>query len=214
MSEPSASHTGDGTALSPVRSARKHKKAPALIDFTSISPYSPESVYTNLIIVEHSLRSQFVELQRSRRWGLLFFWSTVAGAAFMTYRARYVPSEYRSVRLLCQFLTVAFYISIGLFFLTGMYSKTFKVAPKFLPDTNKGMRSLNIRLVRTGTSLSEKVARLVNPVYSKSLVGPVKLDLSTREFSPSFIEEWELFRDEYWKKQAKRSKLISSKRKT
>lgn len=195
----------------PVQPLKRHRKLSSVMDFRNISPYSPESVYTNLIIVEHSLRSQFIELQKARRWGLVFFWSTILGAIYMTYYNRYSSSGHRSLRLLCTFLTVAFYICIGLFFLTGMYTKTFKIAPRFLPETNKGMRTLNIKMVKTRSSYTEKLMRILNPVYSRTLSGPVKLVLSTREFTPAFIEEWELFREAYWTKQAKRNKLLKKK---
>lgn len=131
----------------------------------------------------------------------------------MSYLVWYAPSAYRSLRLLCQFLMVAFYICIGLFFLTGLYKKTFLTAPKFMSETNKGMRLLNIKLVKTSTGFEEKILRLFNPVYSKTLIGPVKLVLSTREFSPTFIDDWEVFRYEYWRKQAKRKRNIENKRK-
>lgn len=82
-----------------------------------------------------------------------------------------------------------------------------------MSETNKGMRLLNIKLVKTSTGFEEKILRLFNPVYSKTLIGPVKLVLSTREFSPTFIDDWEVFRYEYWRKQAKRKRNIENKRK-
>lgn len=182
--------------------------------WATIGPLSPESIYTNLIITEHALRSQYIELQHSRRRGLLFFWGVLAGAAILTYRVRYDPSIYRFIKLLEQLLMIASYISCGLFFLTGMYTKVFAVAPRFLTDTNKGLKSLNCRLVKCRTSLKEKAIRyLVNPVYAEDPAGPVKLILSTREFDPNFIENWEIFRDEYWERQRRRRQLRRSRRK-
>lgn len=177
-------------------------------------PLSAESIYTNLIITEHALRSQYIELQHSRRRGLLFFWGVLAGAALLTYRVRYDPSIYRFIKLIEQLLMIASYISCGLFFLTGMYTKVFAVAPRFLADTNKGLKTLNCRLVKCRTSLKEKAIRyMVNPVYAEDPAGPVKLVLSTREFTPDFIENWEIFRDEYWERQRRRRQLRRNRRK-
>lgn len=184
-------------------------------DKTDSNAYVPESdeTYKNLLVTEHALRSQYIELQRSRRQGLLFLGGVVAAAALLTHRVRYTSSSFFFLRLMEQLLMIALYITIGLFFLTGMYTKTFKTAPNFLPDTNRGLKALNFRLVKTSIPLWGRMIRIFyNPVYSTDPAGPVKIVLSPRSFSLNYIEEWELFRDEYWVRQQRRKRKLKLKR--
>jgi len=184
--------------------------------YESENPHAaPDTVYTELIIVEHALRSQYIELQRSRRRGLVFFGSVLAAAAFLTYHVWYNASVYKMIRLVEQLLMIALYITAGLFILTGMFTKVFSVAPRFLVDTNKGLKTLNFRMVKTQTTLKERLIRLfANPVFTDDPAGPIKLVLSPREFSSKYIEDWEVFRDEYWDRQRRRRIRAQRNRKT
>lgn len=179
------------------------------------SKYNPngEETYKNLLLTEHALRAQYIELQRSRRQGLLFLGGVLLAAALLTHRVRNTTSSFFFLRLMEQLLMIALYITVGLFFLTGMYTKTFRTAPNFLPDTNRGLKSLNFRLVKTRVSLLGRIIRIFyNPVYSSDPAGPVKIVLSPRSFSLNYIEEWELFRDEYWVRQRRRKRKMKQKR--
>ncbi|KAA8914576.1 hypothetical protein TRICI_002864 [Trichomonascus ciferrii] len=95
---------------------------------------------------------------------------------------------------------------MGLFYLTGLYSKTFVEYPRFIHSTNRGLRGFNIKLVKLQKSWRERLVGLCwDPSYSDRPGRLVKIVLSTRMFTPETIEGWEIYRQEYWERELDRA---------
>lgn len=196
---------------------RKRSRSRSRDAAASIHPLSIVSVFSNLVIVEDSLRKRYMKLQKSRRNYLIFFYFMVALACYLTYVNIYAPSMYRWIRFLETMINIADYISLGLFYLTGLYQKTFVIAPRFIHEANKGLKQLNVRLVKVPPTWKERLWRFVDPVYTIHHGRLVQLVLVPRAFSAHFVEIWELYRREFWDKerrrQLKRGKQLPVRRK-
>lgn len=166
-----------------------------------LEPTSPEAVFANLTAIEDNLRVQYCKIMRGRRKSLVFFWSTVLAALYLSSLNLHRPSIYLWIRWMELLLMFATYICLGLFFLTGMYHRAFIAAPRFIADTNRGLRQFNIRLVKCRPSLKERLLRVIwDPCYSSHPSGIVKIVLFSRAFSSQYIENWEIFRVEFLEK--------------
>lgn len=183
---------------------RKRSRSRSRDAAASIHPLSVVSVFSNLMIVEDTLRKRYIELEKSRRNHAVFFYFMVGLACFLTYVNLVTPSLYRWIRFLEVMLNITMYISLGLFYLTGLYSKTFVIAPRFIPDANKGLRGLNVRLVKVPPTWRERFWRIIDPVHMDRYGRLVQLVLVPRAFSAHFVELWELYRREFWEKERRR----------
>ncbi|PRT56638.1 Sporulation-specific protein SPO7 [Wickerhamiella sorbophila] len=183
---------------------RKRSRSRSRDAAASIHPLSVVSVFSNLMIVEDTLRKRYVDLEKSRRNHAGFFYFMVGLACLLTYVNLVTPSPYRWIRFLEVMLNITIYISLGLFYLTGLYGKTFVVAPRFIHDTNKGLRGLNVRLVKVPPTWRERFWRIIDPVYVVRYGRLVQLVLVPRAFSAHFVELWELYRREFWEKERRR----------
>lgn len=179
-------------------------------DLTALPHTAPAQVYRNLLIAEESFREQYVEVCRSRRKLSVFFFLLALLTAYATWAVFIHPSVYTGVDAAHKLLWTVCSITAGLFYLTGLYRKAFVVSPLFIHNSNKGLRSFNLKLVKQPSiSWRESFMRLVfDPVYSVSGGGGlVKLVLSARSFSSETIEAWELYRHDYWEREHHRAKL-------
>lgn len=166
-----------------------------------LEPTSPEAVFVNLVAIEDSLREQYRNTMRGRRKSLVFFWSTVVASLYLVSVNLHRPSIYLWIRWMELLLMLATFIFLGLFFLTGLYHRAFVAAPNFIPDTNRGLRQFNVRLVKCQPSIKERLFQLVwDPCYSSHPSELVKLVPFSRAFSPQFIENWEIYRVEFWER--------------
>ncbi len=156
------------------------------------------NVYHNLLILEQSLRHQYVEL-RARRYKYLAFLVLLLAWIGIFFYAVFVSSiSYAYVDLLNRICLGSGVISGVLFRLTGLYEKTLVYPRKFVPITNKGLRQFNVRLVhmpRGWFQLREKPG------------GTVMLVVLGRAFGGEFREGWELYRDAYWQRENERRSL-------
>lgn len=178
--------------------AKKRRFGRQIID---IDPTSTVAVYSNMLIVEDALRTQYIELTRTRRKYACFFYSVVFVALYMTWTIYVASSVYQWFRLFQRLFTLSAYIVLALFVMTGLYSKIFIVGPRFLSDANKGIRSMNVRIVKQHPTMKERIFRIINPVYCEHPGRLLKIVPSPRSFSPHFIEGWEVYREEFWEKQ-------------
>ncbi|CAN6674607.1 sporulation-specific protein Spo7p [Trichomonascus vanleenenianus] len=166
---------------------------------------SPAQIFRNLLALEQSLRIQYTEVAQSRRKHLLFFCVLLTAIAYFHYSVFFSPSIYRLFSFLNKVGLVTTVIIMGLFYLTGLYHKTFVDYPRFLHTTNKGLRPFNVKLVRVHRTWRESLIALIwDPAYSCREGGLVKIVLSPRSFSTETIEGWEIYRQEYWEREYNR----------
>lgn len=172
----------------------------------------PQQIFSTLMIMEESLRRQYVELAVSRRRHVLFFFGLVIAAVYYSYAVFVAPSMYWVLNVVDRLLVFTCYITLGLFYLTGLYRRAFVVAPRFVSDANKGLRLFNVKLVRVPPTWGEAIIRATwSPVYARRPEDIVKLVLSTRAFSADTIEAWEVYRQEYFDKERERAQRRRAK---
>ncbi|KAG7695333.1 hypothetical protein KL930_003786 [Ogataea haglerorum] len=104
-------------------------------------------IFKNLLILEESLRQQNVEQKLLRRKYFSFFISMIVVLFFSGYRLlSTVDSSY--IRFATQIVFIIDVVTLLLFYLSGEYHRTIVRPRKFVVITNKGLRQLNIRLVK------------------------------------------------------------------
>ncbi|OBA16722.1 uncharacterized protein OGAPODRAFT_37259, partial [Ogataea polymorpha] len=104
-------------------------------------------IFKNLLILEESLRQQNVEQKLLRRKYFSFFISMIVVLFLSGYRLlSTVDSSY--IRFATQIVFIIDVVTLLLFYLSGEYHRTIVRPRKFVVITNKGLRQLNIRLVK------------------------------------------------------------------
>lgn len=144
---------------SEVNSEKSHRS-----DFHLGSGYTqtPTSgkIFRNLLILEESLRQQVIQQRTLRRKYVTFLavlCSLIAGVTHHLY-----VSQYRGpFRVLLQLLLLMLVVTLLLYHLSGEYQKTIVLPRKFLSSTNKGLRQLNVRLVKIKTTYADSSADLI-----------------------------------------------------
>ncbi|KAH3666461.1 hypothetical protein OGAPHI_003457 [Ogataea philodendri] len=104
-------------------------------------------IFKNLLILEESLRQQNIEQKRLRRKYLSFLMSMSAVLVFCGYRLT-SDQDNSYIRLATQIVFIIDFVTLLLFYLSGEYNRTIVRPRKFVVITNKGLRQLNIRLVK------------------------------------------------------------------
>ena len=130
--------------------------------YTSMPPSG--KVFRNMLILEESLREQVIQQRAMRRKYLIFLamlCSIIAGLAHHLFILDAAVSSTGTTRLILKFLLISTVITLLLYHLSGEYQKTIVLPRKFLSSTNKGLRQLNVRLVKIKTPLSDKVTDLI-----------------------------------------------------
>ncbi|EGW33379.1 uncharacterized protein SPAPADRAFT_60731, partial [Spathaspora passalidarum NRRL Y-27907] len=113
-------------------------------------------VFRNLLILEESLREQVIQQRAMRRKYLTFLallCSIIASLIHHLFILDPSVSSTGTTRVILQFLLLASIITLILYHLSGEYQKTIVLPRKFLSSTNKGLRQLNVRLVKIKTPL-------------------------------------------------------------
>lgn len=108
-------------------------------------------VFRNLLILEESLRQQVFQQKALRRKYLTFMailCSLIASIAHYLYVADTNQSSKSTIRVILTFILLALMFTLLLYYLSGEYQKTIVLPRRFLSSTNKGLRQLNIRLVK------------------------------------------------------------------
>ncbi|WPK26164.1 hypothetical protein PUMCH_003512 [Australozyma saopauloensis] len=120
-------------------------------------------IFRNLLILEESLRQQVIQQRTLRRKYVTFLavlCSLIAGLTHHLY-----VSEYRGpFRVLLQLLLLMLVVTLLLYHLSGEYQKTIVLPRKFLSSTNKGLRQLNVRLMKIKTTYTGTTADLTREI--------------------------------------------------
>lgn len=179
------------------------------------APYHPANVYRNLLIMEESLRTEYVQLRFTRRIYTIFFLCLIAGTVVLSYYVFLNPSIYRGVHFFNRLGLMILLVTIVLFYISGSYSTTLVHSRRFIHNTNKGLHTFNVKLVKIPPTWLESLVDLVwAPAYASRPGRVVKLVLSPRAFNPDTIEGWEIYRQEYWNREYERCKRFKAKKKT
>lgn len=124
-------------------------------------PSSPPQIYLNLLIMESSLRLQYISLRTRLRLHLLLFIGLVAWTVTFTYLLFFRPREdgsgvggsvYWVLETGEKMGWCSGCVTLLLFWGTGMYERGVRWPRKFIGTTNRGLRGFNLKvvLVRAG----------------------------------------------------------------
>ena len=261
------------TGTSPAGSTTTTATAPKAGDPLSHTPNSPSMIYLNLLVLEASLRAQFLELRARRRHhsffiALLTLWNVAFGyGLFLAPRedGRGVGgSVYWGVEAMQKVGFMGGIILAILIWATGIWERGVRWPRRWFGVSNRGLRGFNCKLVITkrpwwaealattgwfltyglfsnsgGSSyryvdpaILQAVDKELNlsgsghstlPIVSEDEerggheedLAPggdhVKLLLLAKPFSPTFRENWELYRSEYWDRENERRALVRAK---
>lgn len=144
------------------------------------SPSSPQQIYLNLLILEHSLRSQYCALQLRRRKYTFFFVLLIVWTSWFFHRVFLsTGSPYTYIYTLERLAFSVGITTIGLFYLTGLYRKTLVYPRKFVHNTNKGLRQFNLKLVSVKVPFRQKLLH-----FYYELFPPPSYKQKTKSASP------------------------------
>jgi hypothetical protein len=241
-------------------------------DPLSHTPSSPSMIYLNLLILEASLRAQYLELRARRRHHTFFLSLLTLWTAFFGYALFFAPREdgrgvggsvYWVVETTEHMCFLGGVITGLLVWATGIWERGVRWPRRWFAVSNRGLRAFNCKLVlmkrpwwkealstagwfltyglfsNNGSSyrwvdpgLLREVDKELNlsreshPTvhvtnwdeekggHEEDLAPGgdyVKLLLLAKPFSPTFRENWELYRAEYWEKENERRALLRAK---
>ncbi|GMF04758.1 unnamed protein product [[Candida] boidinii] len=110
-------------------------------------------IFKNLLILEESLRQQYTEQKLLRRKYFCFFMTI--GIFSISSGYQLISSSSISIsnymKLIYQIIFVITIVTLVLFYLSGEYNRTIVRPRKFISTTNKGLRQLNLRIVKLKT---------------------------------------------------------------
>lgn len=233
------------------------------------APSSPSMIYLNLLILEASLRAQYLELRARRRHHTFFLSILSIWIVGFGYALFFAPREdgrgvggsvYWGVEMIEKLCFMGGIITAGLVWATGIWERGVRWPRRWLGITNRGIRAFNLKLVLVkrpwwAETLSTIAFFLTYGLFSHSdgsyqyvepgilrevekdldLTGKghqtlpiasgdeekagreedltpggdyVNLLLLAKPFSPTFRENWELYRTEYWERENERRALV------
>ncbi|KAL7272933.1 Nem1-Spo7 phosphatase regulatory subunit [Rhizina undulata] len=113
------------------------------------APSSPSQIYLNLLLLEASLRSQYLHLLSRRRkftffLVLLFLWNLF----FFLRIFLFGGSPYSSISVLEKLGLGGGVVTAGLYYATGLYHTTIVEPRRFVSSSNRGLRGFNVKLVK------------------------------------------------------------------
>lgn len=156
------SNKSDGDSERSYRSSVRHSEYPSGSGY-SLMP-APGKIFRNLLILEEDLRQQVSQQKALRRKYLTFL---AILCSLITSIAHYLfftdPNNTASgtIRIILQFTLLGLLVTVMLYHLSGEYQKTIVLPRKFLSSTNKGLRQLNVRLVKIKTPLTDNIIGLI-----------------------------------------------------
>ncbi|KAK5175465.1 Nem1-Spo7 phosphatase regulatory subunit [Saxophila tyrrhenica] len=128
-------------------------------------PSSPPQIYLNLLILESSLRLQYLSLRARLRLHLLLLTGLLAWTLTFTYLLFFRPREdgsgvggsvYWVLETIEKLGWCSGIVTLCLFWGTGMYERGVRWPRKFVGTTNRGLRGFNMKVVVVkGSFLSE-----------------------------------------------------------
>lgn len=120
------------------------------------TPSSPSMVYLNLLILEASLRAQFLELRARRRHHTFFLALLTLWVAFFGYRLYFAPREdgrgvggsiYWAVEGALRVCFMGGIITAVLVWATGIWDRGIRWPRRWFAISNRGLRAFNCKLV-------------------------------------------------------------------
>ncbi|KAF7584946.1 putative sporulation-specific protein [Clavispora lusitaniae] len=117
-------------------------------------------IFRNLLILEETLRQQVIQQKTLRRKYLTFLAMLCSLIASISHHLYFAPQTAAS-RVVLQLVLLALCVTLVLYHLSGEYQKTIVLPRKFLSSTNKGLRQLNVRLVKIKSSYADSLADLI-----------------------------------------------------
>jgi hypothetical protein len=130
--------------------------SPAPSDPTSLLPSSPPQIYLNLLILEASLRSQYLTLRARRRQNTFVLILLGIWIAYFVYCQFLRPradgggvggSEYWLVDVIEKVALLSGVVMSLLFKLTGQWERGVRWPSRWLRTTNRGIRGMNCKIV-------------------------------------------------------------------
>lgn len=234
-------------------------------------PSSPPQIYLNLLILEASLRAQFLELRARRRQHTFFLTLLALWTSYFAYALFLAPREdgsgvggsvYWVVEVTEKVCLMGGVVTAMLVWGTGQWERGIRWPRRWVGITNRGLRGFNCKIVvvkgpwwkewlstvsfffssglifNNGSStyryIPPTLANSVRPPSRNSASGlpnilehvptdrPQEEDLSVggdtiallllpKPFSPTFRENWDLYRTEYWERENERRRLLLKK---
>lgn len=116
-------------------------------------------IFRNLLILEESLRQQAIQQRTLRRKYLTFLAALSSLIASISHHL-YFASTSGALRVFLQLILLMLVVTLLLYHLSGEYQKTIVLPKRFLLSTNKGLRQLNVRLVRSKSLFANTAADL------------------------------------------------------
>lgn len=142
---------------SEVPSERSHRSEHLGIGYT-LTPATGK-IFRNLLILEESLRQQTIQQRKLRRKYLTFLSFLCSLIAAISHHL-YFNEHLGTSRVVLQLILLALCVTLLLYHLSGEYQKTIVLPRKFLSSTNKGLRQLNVRLVKIKNTFADSTADL------------------------------------------------------
>lgn len=130
-------------------------------------PSSPPQIYLNLLILETSLRLQYISLRARLRLHLLLFVTLIVWVLSFTYLLFFRPREdgsgvggsvYWVLESAEKLGWCSGIVTLMLFWGTGMYERGVRWPRKFISTTNRGLRGFNLKIVVVKGSLLSELA--------------------------------------------------------
>ncbi|KAK8850321.1 hypothetical protein IAR55_004238 [Kwoniella newhampshirensis] len=113
------------------------------------APYHPPpdtSTYRDLLLFEERLKSNAEMLRRRRQRYSVFLWSFVATLILMGYRLVFLPPQNLFKMRALQASAAVVFITLALFFASGMYEEKIRYATSYINHSNRALRPLNMHL--------------------------------------------------------------------
>ena len=126
------------------------------LDPLSTLPSSPPQIYLNLLILEASLRSQYLQLRARRRQFTFFFLVLAIWTGYFFYALFLRPREdgsgvggsvYWVIEMGEKVALMAGVITVALSWGTGQWERGIKWPRRWIGVTNRGLRTFNVKVV-------------------------------------------------------------------
>jgi hypothetical protein len=136
--------------------AIKHTRAPSIADPTTLLPSAPPQIYLNLLILEASLRSQYLTL-RARRRQNTFVLTLLTIYLFVFFDLIFLRpredgkgrggSQYWMVDMLQKVGFITGVVTALLFWATGQWERGVRWPRRWVGVANRGLRGVNAKIV-------------------------------------------------------------------
>ena len=236
------------TSFRETKNSGEHKIHHMTVDALHTIPSSPAQIYLNLLILEASLRAQYLGLRARRRQHLFIFALLGLWITYFFYALFLRPREdgkgvggspYWVVDMAEKVALMGGIVTGVLIWGTGQWERGFRWPRRWIGAANRGLRGMNCKIVVLKgpwwielflaaeyifpfTSMFTNGATKYRYIYNSSDkrsfqvskhspkpdsmveedIAPggncIKLLLLPKYFSPTFRENWEVYRSKYW----------------